>query len=171
MGKRGTPDRPDHVSAVAEVVVVEVTVRGSPRPRGSRLRIAGSGRAVGRRAVAVLAPVLAIALTASVWLGARSSQGASVNPLTRIRGPAGVAAAYGYPPGCLSVTILETDPTYARADFNHQRLCGRYAGYPTAIFHYRSGIWRPVLVAATYLCPVDSLPATVQRQLGVCQDG
>jgi hypothetical protein len=89
--------------------------------------------------------------------------------MARERGAAGVAAAYGYPLRCLSVTILAGDPAYARADFNHLRPCGRYTGYPTAIFHYQSGAWRSVLDAVSYSCPVGSLPAVVQTELGVCQ--
>ena len=80
-----------------------------------------------------------------------------------------MAAAYGYPPECLSVTILVTDRVYARADFNHLSACGRYTGYPTAIFHYVSGKWRPVLDAIGYRCPVDSLPTEVQTGLEVCE--
>jgi hypothetical protein len=68
----------------------------------------------------------------------------------------------------LSVTILATDRVYARADFNHFSACGRYTGYPTAIFHYVSGTWRAVLDAIGYRCPVDSLPTAVQTELDVC---
>ena len=84
-------------------------------------------------------------------------------------GAAGVAAAYGYALSCLSVTVLASDRTYARADFDHLRPCGRYTGYPTAIFHYDSGAWRPVLDAVAYSCPVAYLPTVVQTELEVCQ--
>jgi hypothetical protein len=169
VGKRGAPQCLDQVSAVAEVIVVEVTVRRSAEPRRSPLRIAGAGRAARRRGVAALTLVLTIAVVATVWLGNRDPRGRPVNAMARNRGETGVAAAYGYPLRCLSVSILAADPTYARADFNHGRACGRYTGYPTAIFHYRSGMWRPVLDAVAYACPADSLPTVVQTELGVCE--
>jgi hypothetical protein len=102
-------------------------------------------------------------------MGERHPGPSPINSLARERGAAGVAAAYGYPVRCLSVTILAGDSAYARADFNHLRPCGRYTGYPTAIFHYQSGAWRSVLDAVAYSCPVASLPVVVQTELGVCR--
>jgi hypothetical protein len=86
----------------------------------------------------------------------------------RLQGPAGVAAAYGHPLRCLAVTLPPGDPTFARADFNHGTLCGRYDGYVTAIFHRVDGAWRPVLEANGYSCPVASIPPRVQTELDVC---
>src|SRR5262249_36537740 len=83
-------------------------------------------------------------------------------------GPAGLAAAYGYPLRCLSVTIAPTNPAYARADFDHRGPCGRYDGYATAIFSRIDGAWLPVLDATSYSCPVATLPTAVQKALGVC---
>lgn len=83
-------------------------------------------------------------------------------------GAPGVAAAYGYPLACLSITIDEADPTYARADFNHASPCGRYDGYVTAIFHWVDDAWRPVLDATGYSCPTPSLSTAVQTALDVC---
>jgi len=117
-----------------------------------------------RRRGLIVAVMLVIALAGVVWLGDRNPAGR----VLRDRGPDGVAAAYGHPLGCLSVTILAMDRTYARADFNHLSPCGRYTWYPTAIFHYASGRWRTVLDAVNYVCPVASLPPSVQTQLGVC---
>lgn len=90
------------------------------------------------------------------------------------RGPArqpgalGVAAAYGYPARCLSIDFAPGDLLYARADFDHRTTCGRFAGYPTAIFHRVDGAWRPVLEALGYACPVPALPVRVQTELAVC---
>ena len=123
-------------------------------------------RAVARPRVIV---ALAIAAAAALCLGGGNARRPLLNALVRDSGPAGVAAAYGYPLGCLSVTILSTDHTYARADFNHLTPCGRYTGYPTAIFHYHLGRWRSVLDVIAYVCPVDWLPAEVQTGLNVCQ--
>jgi hypothetical protein len=127
--------------------------------------VTGLGR---RLAVIALAFWVAIAAAAAVWLYDRSADRPVVTPLARERGPAGVAAAYGYPLDCLSITILAIRGSYARADFNHANPCGRYTGYPTAVFHYASGGWRPVLVVSSYLCPVSSLPVAVQTALDVC---
>jgi hypothetical protein len=86
----------------------------------------------------------------------------------RAPGPAGVAAAYGYPLRCLSVAIALHDPRFARADFDHAVPCGRYTGFVTAIFRRADGEWVPVLKATSYPCPVRSLPVRVQAELGVC---
>jgi hypothetical protein len=60
------------------------------------------------------------------------------------------------------------DATYARADFDRRRACGRYDWSTVAIFHRAGGLWRPVLEASNYHCPVASVPPAVQRQLSVC---
>ncbi len=83
-------------------------------------------------------------------------------------GPAGVAAAYGYPLRCLSVTIASANRAYARADYNRVSACGRYDGTVTAIFHRVGGEWRPVLDATGYSCPVASLSRAVATELDVC---
>ena len=132
------------------VLVVEVAA-----PGGHRLR---PGR------VPALGVALLIAAFAVLWLADRSPAGGA----TRQRGAAGVAAAYGYPLRCLSVTILAQDRAYARADFDHLSRCGQYTWYPTAIFHYAAGKWRIVLDAINYACPVAPLPRPVQSELGVC---
>jgi hypothetical protein len=116
-----------------------------------------------------LALVLAIAVGTAFWLGSRPAASQVAIPRGHDRGPAGVAAAYGYPPGCVSVTIPSIHDLYARADFNHATRCGRYTGDPTAIFRYLAGSWQPVLDAVEYQCPVSELPRAVQTTLGVCQ--
>jgi hypothetical protein len=173
MGKHEGPDRPGRVSDLPQIVLVEITVLPDPDSRTRRERIAGVRRVIRRRAIVALALVLVLVLAilgaaGGTLLGDRDAGRQLVNALARERGPAGVAAAYGYPLGCLSVTILATDHAYARADFNHMSPCGRYTGYPTAIFHYVTGAWRPVLDAIDYVCPVDSLPAAIQTELDVC---
>ena len=131
------------------VILVEVTAGGRRRTRSG----------------VIVALALLLAGAAGVlWLGGRNPAGGAV----REKSPDGVAAAYGYPLTCLSVTILATDRMYARADFNHLSRCGRYTWYPTAIFHYASGRRRTVLDAVNYVCPVASLPRPVQTELGVC---
>jgi hypothetical protein len=83
-------------------------------------------------------------------------------------GPAGVAAAYGYPLRCLTVTIASADRSYARADYNRVSACGRYDGTATAIFRRVTGEWRPVLDATGYSCPIASLSRAVATELAVC---
>ena len=92
-----------------------------------------------------------------------SNRAAAVEP-----GPAGVAAAYGYPLRCLTVTIAPGNRSYARADYNRVSACGRYDGTVTAIFHRLAGEWRPVLDATGYSCPIAVLPRAVATELDVC---
>lgn len=166
-----------------------------PRDRGlwSRLRAKGGESRVPRRAygmalvaAAVIAAVAVIISTVSVGGGATRLQGLKTRRdqgratgvgATRLQGlktrraqgrATGVAAAYGYPSRCLRVTIASSDHAFARADFDHGSLCGRYTGDPTAIFHVVDGAWRPVLEAVSYPCPAESIPSAVQRELDVC---
>jgi hypothetical protein len=154
---------------------VRITVVQDPRDRGlwSRLRVRrGDGRVPRRTygmalvAAAVTAAVAVIVSTGSVGGGATGVQG--LNPRWDQGGSTGVAAAYGYPTRCLRVTIASSDHAFARADFDHGSLCGRYTGDPTAIFHVVDGAWRPVLEAVTYPCPAEGIPSAVQRELDVC---
>jgi hypothetical protein len=151
-------------------VDVEVTVLSSPPRPTARERI-GSIKAP-RRAHLVLAVVLGAAAMAAV-LSALSLTGGGRDPIreasaARQRGSAGVAAAYGYPLRCLSVTIPLDDPRFARADFDRALRCGQFTGNPTAIFKRVHGWWRPLLDAVTYSCPVRSMPPRVQTELAVC---
>jgi hypothetical protein len=117
-------------------------------------------------AAAVIAAAAAIVVTASGGGGVTRPH--ELNRPTDEGGPTGIAAAYGYPTRCLSVTIASSDHAFARADFNHGSPCGRYAGDPTAIFHVVDGAWRPVLEAVSYPCPAVGIPPAVQRELEVC---
>jgi hypothetical protein len=138
----------------SEVQITVLAERDAPRPRvrSVALLVAAS---------AVLGAVVAIA-------GSPGIRPQRVPAAARADGPLGVAAAYGYPLRCLSVTIAATDPSYARADFDHAVSCGRYDGYSTAIFHRIDDVWRPVLDAINYSCPVAVVPSSVQSELGVC---
>jgi hypothetical protein len=168
MGKRAVPDRPCAFSDLPEVLVVEIAELPEPGVRAARERIAAI-QITRRRGMLALALLVAVLGAAVAQLpGGRVGERRGVSASAHESGPAGVAAAYGYPLRCLSVTILATDRTYARADFNHMSACGRYTWYPTAIFHRVAGAWRPVLDAVNYRCPLDSVPAAVQTRLGVC---
>jgi hypothetical protein len=140
--------------------VVRVTVTAGP---GRTARPPHWHRTIGF--AGALAAAIAIVV---VVFTAGHSRTAPRNARTRAPGPAGVAAAYGYPLRCLSVAIALHDPRFARADFDHIVPCGSYTGYETAIFRRVDGAWVPVLEAISYPCPVRSLPEPVQVELGVC---
>ncbi len=167
----------------AEIFEIRVSVAGGPHEH--------AGRVLGRSwlrplmAAVVVLGLLAALLLVSPWSAARRP----VPPATLLReesavaahlesgpvvaahldGSPGVAAAYGYPQRCLSVTILGSDPNYARADFDHALPCERYTGYTTAIFHRVHGAWRVVVTGVRYTCPVPGIPVKVQSALGVCE--
>jgi hypothetical protein len=139
---------------------VRVTVIADGRPprqarsyRGRTLAVAGA---------------LTAAVAAVLIATGSGSRDHTRRAAARAPGPRGVAAAYGYPLRCLSVAIALHDPRFARADFDHAVPCGRYTGEVTAIFRRADGAWVPVLDAASYPCPVRSLPEQVQVELGVC---
>jgi hypothetical protein len=148
---------------------VQVTVLPGPRGRG-RLRIRRTSIIAHVLVIAgvVLLVVTIAAIAAGALGGERASEPPEPSALARNPGPAGVAAAYGYPLRCLSVTISTKDPAYARADFDRNTQCGRFHLYVTAIFRRVDGAWRRALVSVGYSCPVASLPRTVQAQLAVC---
>ena len=167
MGTNEAPDRSSESSDLPQVVLVKIRVLRDPDARTFRERIVAIQKVTRWPATVALVLLVAILAMAGTLLG--GPHGARhVSASARQRGPAGVAAAYGYPLRCLSITILATDRAYARADFNHLRPCGRFTGYSTAIFHRVMGAWHPVLDAAGYVCPVASLPVNVQTELGVC---
>ncbi len=166
IGKNEVPDRSSDAS-LPEVILVEIAVLPNPDGRSVRTRIAAIERVARWPVVVVLALVVAILATAATLPGDRGGGRHVVRGWARESGPAGVAAAYGYPLRCLSITIL-IGQRYARADFNHMSPCGRFTGYSTAIFRRVMGAWRPVLRAVGYVCPVASLPVDVQTELGVC---
>jgi hypothetical protein len=168
MGKQ--PPRAGWCDSPSEV---RITVLQDPddRSRWSDLRARRGGSRVSRR-VYVMGVVVAAAIAAAAIVATASVGGVAVRPHeakgTGEGRPTGVAAAYGYPARCVSVTIAPSDHAFARADFNHGSACGRFAGDPTAIFHVVQGAWRPVLEAVTYPCPAVGIPSAVQRELEVC---
>ena len=130
----------------------------------ARLPQADRGHPKATRWPAIVALVLLAAILAMAGTPMGGPDGARqvVSALARERGPAGVAAAYGYPLRCLSITILATDQAYTRADFNHLRPCGaspdtRRQSLP------RHGRVAPGALWADYVCPVASLPFNVQQ--------
>jgi hypothetical protein len=151
------PHKPDGRDS-PQVVIVEVTVPDSTR--SSRRRGLPRGRVV-----LALGAVGALAVIVAVVVGGGSAR--HVDPVAA-RGPAGVAAAYGYPLGCMSVTIPAADRTYARAELTHATGCGGITGYAPAIFHYVAGRWRLVPDAIGYMCNRESVPPAVDQALALC---
>jgi hypothetical protein len=151
---------------------VEVTIVSSASGPAPRERIAGVARAAGTPAIIglVLAIAAAGALVAGLSKGDQGGGGARLTVQAHDRGPAGVAAAYGYPLRCLSITISRADATYARADLGHTGSCWRYRGDVIAVFHRVDGTWRALLRGSRYSCPVATLPAAVQADLFVCPE-
>jgi hypothetical protein len=137
------------------------------RPTSTRICVPIPGKLYGLVVAAVVLGVLG-AIFATAPFGGHAAASRELNSRAHEPGPAGVAAAYGYPTRCLSVTISSIDPAFARADFNHASPCGRYAGYPTAIFHRVGREWRPLLEAVSYPCPAQRIPPAIQTELGVC---
>lgn len=132
-------------------------------------------RALARaRVILGLAVLVAVGGVGGVVIGAlrggrtRPSSGVVVAG-ARAAGPAGVAAAYRYPLGCLGVTISARNPAYASARLDRASPCWRYGVYVTAIFHRVHGVWHLALEAASSSCPAVSLPAAVLAQLAVCR--
>lgn len=156
---------PEHRAGEAEIIDRRLTVLGRDDP----LRVARPAAARRRHGLARIAGTAAI--VAALVPALASSGGPARHALVRSGsepGAAGVATAYGYPGQCLSVTILHDHPAYARADFNHGRPCGRYAGDTTTILHRSDGAWHVVLDAPAYSCPLSAVPLAVQAELGVC---
>lgn len=79
-----------------------------------------------------------------------------------------IAAAFRGPLRCLRLTFAPGDATYVRAESGHGRGCLRFPPSTTAILHEVGGEWRSVLDTSSYSCPVQSLPAVVETELGVC---
>lgn len=169
MARHHAHDRLGRSSELPSVVAEDFAELPERDARPHRRPVSGirsARRGGGIAAIALM--VTTFAATAGVLSSKRDGRSDRVRALARGSGAAGVAAAYGYPLRCLSVTILATDRSYARADFNRVNACGRYTGYPTAIFHRVGGAWRTALDAVGYACPVHSLPVAVQTELGVC---
>jgi hypothetical protein len=139
---------------------VEITVIADPgaRPLGARLRPSVRAPVIGLVVLVLTAATTVAALRA----GHRAAHHSS------IPGPAGVAAAYGYPLHCLAVTFAPGNRTYARADLNRMHACGRYGWSTTVVFHWTHAGWRTALDATMYTCPVGGLPRAVQSDLAIC---
>lgn len=168
MARKRTPDRSPPLDDPPPSV--EVTILSGASGPTPRERIAAGARTAPRRWVIgfVLVIVAAGALIATS-LPAESGSGAQgVSARAHEPGAAGVAAAYGYPLRCLTVTFSRVDADYARADVEHTGQCWRYRGDVLAVFKRVAGAWRALLRGGIYSCPVGGMPAAVQLDLAVC---
>ncbi len=121
---------------------VQITVTVVPR----------IARAAAWRKLGLLALILAVVPAAVLLAGSRGSvrapapEAAVESPGIAARAPrvqlAQVAAAFGYPARCLTIT---TAGQFARAHVNRAGGCGRYRGYVNASFHLVGGHWRLIL--------------------------
>ncbi len=154
---------------------VRVTVIADARPL--RERIAGIRRpaTIGPLAVVVVGVVVVGVLVAGVLVAGAPGPGApgragrsTARPGAQRVGSPGVAAAFGYPLRCLSVTTATSDRAYARADFNRAASCGRFGWSATPVFRRSDGAWRQVLGATSFSCPVAGVPRAVQSELSIC---
>lgn len=136
------------------------------RRRGARGRLLLGALAAGALAIA-LAAVLASRPHSSAAERDAPFAGAGTVAL-RSPGLDPIAAAYRHPLRCLTFTVSAADPAYARAQLDRAGRCALYTGWVPTIFRRVDGGWRAVLEEADYSCPVASLPAVVQAQLGVC---
>lgn len=141
------------------MVQITVTVmRARDHPLREQLVSIGavaSARTIGALAltVAVLGAIIVGALEGDVTRehgGARAAQ-------ARAAGPAGVAAAYGYPLRRLSITISASNPAYARAHVDRTSACAQHHGYVNASFHWIGGTWSLVLDEGQLFVPNDLL--------------
>ena len=138
---------PDRSGATADgpsevwITMVPPDGGGAPLPERLAARVFGSARPI-------FALMLALAaLGAALWgalEGERPARGGAPAAETHAA-LAGIAAAYGYPPRCLSVTLSASNPAYAHAHIDQRGRCARYRGYINASFHRIDGAWRLVL--------------------------
>jgi hypothetical protein len=138
---------------------VQISITVAPG-RGARIRprLARRGPLVGVRAVSgLLLAITALGAAAAGALeGARGSSRDRASPANHAEA-AGVAAAYGYPLRCLTVTISASYPAYAAAHVDRGRGCARYHGYVNASFHRIDGSWRLLLDEGQLFVPNDLL--------------
>ncbi len=135
------------------------------RQRLASIRVLADRRALvalvlGAAALAAITEGALPAARTSAPSGARARQARDAAPAPRPApdaGPAGIAAAYGPPVRCLSITIAANNPTYARAHVDRRSACARYHGYVNASFHWIGGAWRLVLDEGQLFVPNDLL--------------
>jgi hypothetical protein len=108
-------------------------------------------------AVAIVLAALVIALELNGGQPTRAV-GARHAELTDVQRTAIAAAlGYPYPLRCVTITIYDTSPGWARANIDHANGCGRYHGYLNASLHQVDGAWRLVLDEGQLFVPNSRL--------------
>jgi hypothetical protein len=136
---------------------LQITVTGVPAGRAHRFRPTRGALRGAPRAMSVLLGLVAVGLAALVAgalptgatragrPSAAAARGAVTAPVARRAVTAAVAAAFGYPHRCLSITVSPADPDYASAHVDRRGGCADYHGYINASFDRIDGKWRLVL--------------------------
>lgn len=168
MARRRPPAGP--ASLEHPVRDVELTVSSDADAPARRFRIA-----------AVTALALALAVLAVVFGGVlqrapsrshgRGSVAVSIGPNVLI-GPDALAAAFRESMRCQTLTFASGDSSYLRATPDRTGDCRQHSPGRPIIYREVGREFRVVLDSTDYSCPVRSLPAVVQTDLGVCpRDG
>ena len=143
---------------VAALLVIVITTVAGGGHRSASAKRAAAQSTPAKRAPVLPSPGELTPRQPTATRSLRTSPAAA-----RGSGPASVAAVYGDPLGCIRVTIVPADPSYARVVYNRVGPCGRNNGTITATYHRADGEWMPVLDAKGYACPVACGRARVRR--------
>jgi hypothetical protein len=129
---------------------VQVTVFRLPDDRALERRVRKALDRIPARVRRIALAALAAAILGGLGLAIAVASGGPHDAVWGVSepGPAGVAAAYGYPLGCLRVRISAANPEFARAEFVRRGSCGYLPGFSTALFHRFNGEWHPMLYSA-----------------------
>jgi hypothetical protein len=140
-----------HRSLVGPPSEVQVTVFRLPDDGALYQRVARQLDRIPARVRRAAFITLAVAALGGLGMAIALGGGGPRGPVWGVSdaGPAGVAAAYGYPLGCLRVKISAVNPALARAEFDQHGSCGYVSGFPSALFHRFGGEWHPVLYSAS----------------------
>lgn len=129
------------------------------------------------RTAAVWIVALALAVVAILYGGVldRSPSRGKLNVVSVnvgadvLVGPDALAAAFREALRCQTLTFAANDPQYFRAQPDRTGACREYSPDHVVIYREIGREFRIVLDAPGYSCPVASLPAIVQSELGICR--
>ncbi len=123
----------------------------------------------------VRGPVLALMVGAAALTPALASAAGSGTVAPSAEQRAAIIKAFGDPPAasrCLTVRLAASNRSYATVRSPRQSNCQQWAFNGVNIIHRSAqGRWRIAFEGSSYRCPVAHIPASVQRDLGVCPYG
>jgi hypothetical protein len=167
MAKEKLADRRGTLGEPASVVQITVTFPGSTGgdPRWER---PASFRTAWRALTPLIGVLVVVAFagisTYAVQRGRTGAAGGAGADRVHRAGTAAVAAAFGYPPRCLTITISSASPDHATAHLDRGAGCANYHGYVNASLHRVDGVWRLVLDEGQLFVPNSLLiPCRVGR--------